>query len=1297
MEELSALANVSIVPMPTVQEPGPLAPQFVRIIENWNPFRLEQRRTFDLAPLENESVGAIVVRAHFVPEDYAISINGEPLAAADVWRTAIKPGQQIVLFTRAAGAGFGKSLLDIVIVIAVAFAAAATAGVALVGMAMMGAVMSTAVMGSIIIGAGVAGAAVMAWALAPGAPTAPAWSTTYDPTGPKGLAQPGVPIPKGYSAFGWCGNIISSFVDFDGSDAYIYALASYGWGTALSVNNPLLNGKPISEYANCNYQVRLGTNTQTPIAGFNRIANGYPQETQMTVALGAVTVPGTGTDVQGLQITCKLPSGLYRITGDGNTVPLKVIYKIEYAAHNSGNWISPLMPNVEQQIYTVDLNGDAVYPGWVVVPTDRFAGSGIVYAWDSGSHTPGDPWTSTETVDVVDMDGNVSTTTATFQGQWQPCDPQLGQVGITTWWQGFRVLNTCNISPFFDTISIYGLTPGQYDVRVTKIGFEQDNLSGDIQFADSPDAQHVCDIWLWNVNEITLADLAYPNMILVGVQALATSQMSGANLQILCDIVHDIGADTVLPTALAGFEHDNPAVVAYDVLANPVYGMGVAAANIDVPAFVAWAEFCDELVTNQDGSTARRFVFSGIFDQASDAWKTLQTIGNMSRAQVTPMGMQYTVVIDAPADPVQLFTVGNTNKDSFQEMWLALDDRCTLIECDFADAARSYRMDLPVSVMTVEDLNSGLQPKIMRTKLIGCTDRDQAWRWAYYQLMSTKLTLRTVQITAPIEAVVCKRGSVIAVQSDVTQWAVGGRVQPGSTLSTVNVDRTDITFAPGAGWTVSVQQPVVERGTGTINSISGVTLTMTAALPAGRILKIVGPDGTEYIVTGSGGSQITVETLTPQSATTPLAAGQTVTLYDLNVLDVLDVNAVAITANGATITVAGDFSAVPTPDSSWAYGQSAGAQPAKLFRVVSIAKSGDFSFKIGALEYNAAAYVDPVPNYGEVIGVPDSAPSILNLSLTEQYQNGTATGSANSSIVAVGWQNANTAVGALITVQAANGTAQTLGKIQGTGCTFVGVAGTEYTVTATGFDWAGNVLGSPVSASITVVAASSAPGNVSGFSGTAGTANIVLSWNAIIPAPDHYEIRWAQQPNTDWENAAVLWDGTGNTWTDTTLRSGYYMIVAVSSLATGSVESVTPAIWASTLTVVNPVTGGPNTSITMPVLTTLGGGTDIIASGLAGTINGTAITPGQTLDIGSLSSFTTSGTYYTFLYLSSSLVLASTGNNPWVSGSPDSSKCAAQIAAGDVILLAVWNISVDADSGAASFGGGSVTLYSGGA
>lgn len=1140
--------------LPPSLEPGiALALRPVRILENRNPFRPDERRLTEIDPLDNESVGAIVTRAGMQPDEFAISVNGNSLPAEEIWNTAIMPGQEIVLFPKAGG-GFLRQIAPMITMLVLSY---------VLGPTVLG--LYPWMASAIAIG----GAILVSWALSPGPASQATYSSTYDPTGPKGLAQAGTPVPKFYGKMGWCGNVISSYVSFAGQKAYINVLVCYGWGLASNITNPLINKKPVSDFFDLTYQTRLGSNSQTAIDGFNRTVNGYPQEIDMLVANGPIVVTGTGTDVQGLEITVKFPGGLYSVTNKGNYVTAHFVYKIEYAASGTNNWIAPLWPDQAHMssIGTDNPNGTVSWPTWNVVPTDRFAGSGLVYAYDSGSHTAGDRWSKTETVTITNLDGSTSTTSATFTGAWERVDSNLDPVLCTQWLEGYCAVSADTISALFDTQCIYGLTAGKWDVRVTKIGWYQD--AHGINYTDSNSAQQVSDGWLWNINEVTLSNLTYPNMVLVGLKGLATSQLSGLDIQVQSTIQHGIGADTVLPAALTSYGYDNPAVVAYDLLTNPTYGMGVSASNIDVPAFAAWAAFNDELVTNQDGTQVRRHIFNGGFDQSGDAWSALRTICSMSRAVPVPLGTRYSVALDAPGDPVQLFTVGNIKKGSFQESWLSLDDRCTLLEVEFADAARNYRMDLPVSVMTAADLNSGLAPKTTRTRLIGCTSRDQAWRWAYFHLLSTKLSLRTVQFTAPVEAVCCAFGSIIALQTDVTQWATGGRVQPGSTLSTLNVERPDITFSSGAGWTVSVQHPVVQRGTATILAVSNLTITMTAALPTGRILKLVGPDGTEYIVTGTSTSGATLA-----YNTGTLAAGQVVTLYDVNVIDNSAVSNVAITPAGpagqgsAVITVSSPFSAVPTSDSSWAYGQSSGSQPAKLFRVGSIKKSGDFNLEISAVEYNASLYVDPIPAYGEIVGVPNDTAVIANLTLTEQFQNGTLTGSADSSVIAVGWQNQNSAVGANVQVMASSVSSgptsspvwQNLGNITGQGCTFVGTLGITYIVQATPMDAKGN-SGTSITATITVVASQNAPANVSNFYAQLVGSNTVLKWTAVNPTPDHYEIRYSPDANTpDWDTASVLWDGSGTTWSDgTTGRPGLYMIVAVGPLAAGSVQSVTPS------------------------------------------------------------------------------------------------------------------------------------------
>ncbi|MGA7887603.1 MAG: phage tail protein [Acidobacteriaceae bacterium] len=1277
--ESTGLCIVQAAPPATREAEPEYLPPAVRLIENRNPFRPEEKRLVELEPLEGETVGAIVARAGFKLEKYVVSVAGKRLTETEIAVCQVKVNDELVLFPRAAGGNWTGILGMVAGLVAAAALIFFTGGLMAPLLSTIGAQLA------FFGGSAAIGAAMMSWALAPGQPKAPDFSTTYDPTGPKSLAQAGTPVPKAYGAMGWGGNCIASYVDYAGKDAYIRALYCFGFGVATSITDILINQKSISTYTNTSYYVRYGTNDQTPIDGFNKTVNGYPQEVELLVANGPVVVQGTGTDVEGLEITIKLPTGLYHISHDGNFVPLEVAYQVQVSPHNLNDWTDPLFPRNYGPITTTHEDGSVTWPLWVVLPTDRFKGSGICYAYDDGPHNPGDPWSQSNNVDVYDELGDESTVTQTFTGEWQPCDPSLGLQEVTGWWEGIRVLNGDQTTAYFDTVLIYGLTAGQWDVRVTKLGYQEPGEG--FEAMDTTDAHYVSDIWLWNINEVTFSDLAYPNMILVGIEALATTQLSGASLQLMATITHDLGTDTALPAALSGFEHDNPALVAWDVLTNPLYGMGVAASLIDVPAFVAWAEFCDEPVPIQDGSTARRFIFAGVFDQSSDAWKTLNTIGNMSRAQVVPLGMQYTVVLDAPGDPVQLFTVGNMTKDSFQEMWIALDDRCTLIEATFADAARSYRTDLPVSVMTAADMNSGLAPKITRTNLIGCTSRDQAWAWAYYHLMSTKLTLRSINFKAPVEAVCSKIGSVIAVQCDVTQWAAGGRIQPGSTLSAVNVELSDLTFTSESVWTVSVQHPAVQRGTATVLSIAGNVVTMTAALPAGRILKAVGPDGTEYVVRGYGGSAITLANLQPQAATVPLAAGQAVQLWDVNIVEDFQVTAMTPTASGATLSIApAEFSAAPSCDSGWAYGQTAGAQPAKLFRVLGMKQSGDFEFEIAAVEYNAELYTDVTPNYGEIVEAPSSNPTLSNLTLTEVYQNGTVTGSTSSSQVAVGWQPGGTCTGGIVSYSTDAGTTwKPLGVVQNSsGTTFVGAAGVTYLVKVIPIDGQGNQGTTPATASITVVAGTAAPGNVTGFQAVMNTTGNVLTWNAVTGAAS-YEIRYVPPGSViDFVNAEVLWDGTGTTWTDTSAGLGIYYIVAVSSLATGSVQSITPAA----CVVQNPYNLASLQAL-LETATVGFSGTELALMLPAGTVlepNGTpAAVSAQTLTWTGTPAAST--TYYVYAWLDVSLTLHAApapASNPLPDTAPSNTDLATSQAGGLASFLFTFTTNSTGTGGAGS-------------
>ncbi len=114
----------------------------------------------------------------------------------------------------------------------------------------------------------------------------------------------------------------------------------------------------------------------------------------------------------------------------------------------------------------------------------------------------------------------------------------------------------------------------------------------------------------------------------------------------------------------------------------------------------------------------------------------------------------------------------------------------------------------------------------------------------------------------------------------------------------------------------------------------------------------------------------------------------------------------------------------------------------------------------------------------------------------------------------------------------------------------------------------------------------------------------MLTWAAVTGA-DHYEIRYADsQAYYPWDTAPVLWDGTGTTWTDATLRTGMYMIVAVLSVAAGGLQSLIPAY-------ITPYPDPPIVTISQSATNTSGsGGSSTASAGVTVNSNGSVTTAG---------------------------------------------------------------------------------------
>lgn len=946
----------------------------------------------ELAPEGGKSLRGYLVDAKLDNPALVVSLNGRVYPPEQHHELFPLEGDWIVLVPRLGNPGLikGVGAIAVIALATVVTGGLATGPLAGLGAGVLGSAFSAAGLGGLsaasvgLIGGGILlGGNLLVNAIAGlFTPSQKAQSPTYDLDGPRSTAQSGVVIPKGYGKFRWGGNQIASFTDVEGSDVYLNALFCYGYGPLRNFDPSTIEvaGKPVSEYRNVQVFTRLGTNDQTPIGNFTRISNGYPQQTQCLAGI-PVVIPGVGTETLIGQVDIQFPDGVYEETSLGHIIPVKILYTIEYSPAGQNQWTPVLSPRATVNIITYDSLGNRnPPPAWVIVATDLPPSSGVVYGTDNGAHAPGDPWTGNIQVEAFRPDGSNYFYNKPSRGEWQPCDPTISQVEVTEWAAGFIEFDGASTQTLYNRTDIYYPSQGKWDVRVTKYGSALVHYSIQPGGGDNFAPNIGQDVWVHSVNEITPIDLSYPNMILIGVRALATSQLSGASLTVTAEFDHGCRTrDTgLLPAELAAFADDNPAVVTADAMLDRLYGggrsPGIQPANIErfIDEWVAWAEVSDELVPDGNGGTIRRHVFRGVADSEGSLWDFTNSVCAMSRAQIVQIGRDYGVFVDRPDVPVQMFSMGNIGADSFTESFLELEGRANQVELQFADSTRYYKQNNPLVYMDPAFQDAGVPMKPVRLQGKGIVVPAQAWHFARFRERSNEFILRSGSFNCDVDAIACRVGNLVLLQHDVPQWGWGGRTLPGSTVSSLRVDRNDLTMAAAPGTSsVILLYPAIERYLGTVGGAAvvedqtgatvGVRLTLAAFDNIQRVTRaVIANPGAPAVDCAIKATSIGSVTVVPPPGFIPLknAAYQ---LFDTDVMIAAAVTALRRSRGGMTLTLATPLPQLPEDFSVYFFGPT-GSQ--KIVRVSSVRRMNDFKSKIEWVDYDERVYDDATPTIG---------------------------------------------------------------------------------------------------------------------------------------------------------------------------------------------------------------------------------------------------------------------------------------------------------------------------------------------
>lgn len=353
---------------------------------------------------------------------------------------------------------------------------------------------------------------------------------------------------------------------------------------------------------------------------------------------------------------------------------------------------------------------------------------------------------------------------------WVALEGEYRRAGSYSSWNPLfaEVVKNNVTNRFSKEFRVDDLPPGQYEVRVrvTDRSHKTTNNRAAVKCG-----------WT-GLSSIMYDDFQYPNIALIGIRALATSQLSGTpNLTFIKErknvwVWNSIAGEYVQKSA------NNPAWAAYDMVhqAHRIKDIntnryvfecrGADKELMRYEDFVEWAAWCDQ----KDLKVNVEVNQSGELLQVVN--KVIAPIG---RGMVVRFGTKFGAIYSHVQPAVQMFGMGNIIAGSFSEEFLKLSDRANAVEVTYTNALAGYERD----TLTVysEEYDNDQEQRTAQLTLNGITDYKQAYREAMYQLYCNKYQKRTCTFQANIDSIACTVGDVVLVAHDVPKWANSGRIE----------------------------------------------------------------------------------------------------------------------------------------------------------------------------------------------------------------------------------------------------------------------------------------------------------------------------------------------------------------------------------------------------------------------------------------------------------------------------------------------------------------------------------------
>lgn len=399
--------------------------------------------------------------------------------------------------------------------------------------------------------------------------------------------------------------------------------------------------------------------------------------------------------------------------------------------------------------------------------------------------------------------------TATIKGEYR----KVGAASFTAWFTTTYTDTTAQ--PKRVSQRQTGLSPGEYEVRIQRVGAELALTNSLIS-----DRAIWSDLRSFNTNTqpVKLSGIAKS-----AFRIKATDQLNGVIDQLNAIVFLRIPTWTGSSWTTGTSATSNPAAIFRYILRGAPNKKPVASANINDAALGAWFTFCQ---TNG-------FRFDQVIDFQLSVRDLLQDVANAGRASPAYVDDKWTVVIEQTRSTVvQHFTPRNTRNFSGRILYNEIPDA---LRIRFFNKDKDYRED--ERVVYDDGFNVDNATTFQVIDLPGQTDPANVYKLGRHYIASARLRPEIFTFEVDIEHLVALRGDLCRLTHDVPGIGqMSGRVVSRST-NTIVLDEP-VTREAGKVYTLRVRV-----------TTTGATLALTVAASSTTVTS-------DTVQVTSGGSSV---------------------------------------------------------------------------------------------------------------------------------------------------------------------------------------------------------------------------------------------------------------------------------------------------------------------------------------------------------------------------------------------------------------------------------------------------------